>query len=147
MRIVPLLSALMVTAVIYLVVLEREALLDFAHGDRSALTRIALVAAVNGAQPEDATGTETPVEAAPEPVAPAAPAAAIVLTTPSGSLRQRPITEPMLAPIWTMGPSRPAEPPAPPTMMVRPAAPRIPSLAVPSSRTLSLSATRRRWCR
>ena len=75
MRIVPLLSALMVTAVIYLVVLEREALLDFAHGDRSALTRIALVAAVNGAQPEDATGTETPVEAAPEPVAPAAPAA------------------------------------------------------------------------
>ncbi len=68
MRIVPILSALMVTAVIYLLVLEREALLDFAHGDRSALTRIALVTAINGDAAEVAEDSVTPVaEAEPDP--------------------------------------------------------------------------------
>jgi membrane fusion protein, multidrug efflux system len=43
MRIVPILTALVVMATLYLLVLEREALLDFAGGDRAALQRIALV--------------------------------------------------------------------------------------------------------
>lgn len=49
MRIVPALSALLVLLSIYLVVLERDALLRFAEGDTSALSEIALVSAVRGA--------------------------------------------------------------------------------------------------
>lgn len=71
MRIVPILSAILVVFVIYLVVLERDALGDFAQGDRDALSRIALVDMVRGAgAAENETDAAAPADdAAPQQVA------------------------------------------------------------------------------
>lgn len=81
MRLVPVLSALLVMFAIYLVVLERDALNDFAAGDREALDRIALVQIVRGAvagEPAENVAPAPPAEetaapdAAPQQDAPAA---------------------------------------------------------------------------
>ncbi len=87
MRIVPILSALVVLFVLYLVTLEREALFDFAGGDRSALGRIALVASFNGTA-EDAAAPTAEAEPQPELARPdAAPQAAA--TRPVAVVAQR----------------------------------------------------------
>jgi multidrug efflux system membrane fusion protein len=71
MRIVSILSALLVVATLYLVVLEREHLIAFAQGDRAALGRTAAADIVRGA-----FGAEPQPEAAPAAAAQAVPEAA-----------------------------------------------------------------------
>lgn len=66
MRIVPALSALLVLLSIYLVVLERDALLRFADGDTSALSDIALVSAVRGALAAETGATDAAAGDTPE---------------------------------------------------------------------------------
>lgn len=75
MRLVPVLSAILVVFAIYLVVLERDALTDFARGDSSALSRIAVVDMVRGAVAAEPLKDEAAAapDAAPQQVAEARP--------------------------------------------------------------------------
>jgi multidrug efflux system membrane fusion protein len=74
MRFVSILSALMVVAVLYLVVLERPQLIAFAQGDRAALGRTAAADIVRGAfGAEPALPAETEPDPEPEPAAEAQP--------------------------------------------------------------------------
>ena len=84
MRIVSILSALLVMATLYLLVLEREQLVAFAQGDRTALGRTAAADIVRGAfgaepQPGD------------EPAATATDAAAAPLTATEEEIRRVPV--------------------------------------------------------
>jgi len=85
MRIVPIMTALIVVFVVYMVTLERQVLIDFAGGDRSALGRIALVASVNGAGAESVASD---AEAAPVPATADLPEA----TQPAGAEAARQVS-------------------------------------------------------